>query len=153
MALAPEQYLLEHWKFNADQRLKTFNFFVAFSVFADGGVFAAIDRCAHPMVLMLLGGFIVVLAVVFALVDARCRALLHLSKEGLMHFEQGLQGHYRLFEKDRAISHPVVRLTVAFNTLFVHQGLFGMGVLIFGLLVSGVIDHGWGLEAMRLRCR
>lgn len=36
------QYPWDHWKFNADQRIKAFNFFVVFSVFADGGVFTAI---------------------------------------------------------------------------------------------------------------
>lgn len=31
------QYVWEHWKFNADQRIKAFNFFVVFAIFADGG--------------------------------------------------------------------------------------------------------------------
>lgn len=35
------QYLWDHWKINADQRIKAFNFFVVFSVFADGGVFSS----------------------------------------------------------------------------------------------------------------
>jgi hypothetical protein len=43
-------YLWEHWKFNADQRIKAFNFFVVFSVFANGGVFAAVEKCVHPVV-------------------------------------------------------------------------------------------------------
>ena len=44
---AEKEYLWEHFKFNADQRLKAFNFFVVFAVFADAGVFAALDRKGH----------------------------------------------------------------------------------------------------------
>lgn len=42
MSLTPDTYLWEHWKFNAEQRLKAFNFYVALSIFANGMVFAAL---------------------------------------------------------------------------------------------------------------
>lgn len=126
MSLSPEQYLFEHWKFNVDQRLKTFNFFVVFSIFANGGVFTAFERCTHPVVLFLLGGFVVILALVFGMMDARCRALLSMIKRGLGDYESGLPPHFRPFEADRATRSPLLRFTVAFNALFTLQCLFGL---------------------------
>lgn len=58
------QYLWDHFKFNAEQRLKGFNFFVLLSIFADGGVFTAIDRQFNPVLLALLGSFIIILVLV-----------------------------------------------------------------------------------------
>ena len=49
MALTAESYLWEHWKFNADQRLKAFNLYVVFSIFANGMVFTALDKRAQPL--------------------------------------------------------------------------------------------------------
>ena len=37
-----KDYLWAHFVFNAEQRLKAFNFFAIFSVFANGGVFATL---------------------------------------------------------------------------------------------------------------
>ena len=38
------EFIWEHFKLNAEQRLKGFNLFVVLSIFADGGVFTAIER-------------------------------------------------------------------------------------------------------------
>lgn len=134
MNMSPEEerYLWEHWKFNADQRLKAFNFFVAFSIFANGGVFTAFDRASHPIVLILLGGFVIFLAAIFAVVDSRCRRLLQITKKGLRAYEQLLRPESRLFINDSMHRSRVIRFTVAFNTLFVLQGLFGMMVVGYG---------------------
>ena len=59
METEERSYLWQHFVFNAEQRLKAFNFFVVFSVFANGGVFAAADRSSHGVVFLLIGGFIV----------------------------------------------------------------------------------------------
>ncbi len=70
----------DHFKFNADQRLKGFNFFVLLSIFADGGVFAALGNSnLDPRLLVLLGSLIVLLAFVFWLIDTRSRQLLNLT--------------------------------------------------------------------------
>jgi hypothetical protein len=65
------EYLWRHFAFNAEQRLKAFNFFVVFSVFANGGVFTALQKDADPLVLILIGGFVCALAAVFWIIDAR----------------------------------------------------------------------------------
>ncbi|HIV69514.1 MAG TPA: hypothetical protein H9903_01140 [Candidatus Aquabacterium excrementipullorum] len=152
MSLSQEQYLFEHWKFNVDQRLKTFNFFVAFSIFANGGVFTAFERCTHPVVLLLLGGFVVILALVFGMMDARCRALLRLIKRGLMDYEQNLPVHCRPFETDRARRNPLVRFTVAFNALFALQCLFGLITVAYALAAWATGGHGFPWPDWPLAC-
>ncbi len=136
MGLSPDTYLWEHWKFNAEQRLKAFNFYVALSIFANGMIFAALEKANHPAVLVLLGGFVCLLAVVFAVVDARSRHLLHLTKVGLKALEAGLPEHARLFLLDDQRRWRAVRYTVAFNLLVVAQ-------LIFGLMVAGYGVSRW----------
>lgn len=133
MSLSPDTYLWEHWKFNAEQRLKAFNFYVALSIFANGLIFAAFEKATHVAVLLLLGGFVCLLAIVFAIVDARSRHLLHLTKLGLKELEAGLPAHARLFLLDDERRWRAVRYTVAFNLLFVAQFVFGLMVLIHGL--------------------
>lgn len=132
MSAGEEQYLWEHWKFNADQRLKAFNFFVAFSIFANGGVFTAFDRSTHPIVLVLLGGFVVFLSMIFAMVDSRCRRLLRVTKAGLRAYELQLRPESRLFHNDDLGASRVIRFTVAFNTLFTLQCFFGLLVVGYG---------------------
>lgn len=126
-------YLWEHWKFNAEQRLKAFNFYVALSIFANGMVFTALEKSTHPAVLVLLGGFVGLLALVFAVVDARSRHLLHLTKQGLKVTEAELPEHARLFLHDDARRWRLVRYTAAFNLLFALQLLFGVAVVGWGL--------------------
>lgn len=138
-----KEYLWDHFKFNAEQRLKAFSFFVIFSVFADGGVFAAINRPADTAVFILIGGFICLLATVFFLIDVRSQGLLELAVPGLMDYEKRLPEHSRLFALDKAGRGCVFRYTVAFRILFSAQFLFGFGVLLYGLfLLTGVIVAG-----------
>ncbi len=139
-----DQYLLEHWKFNADQRLKTFNFFVAFSIFANGGVFTAFDRCSHALVLLLLGGFVVILSLTFMVVDSRCRRLLHLAKSGLKVQELNRTPQAQLFINDDERSGRLVRFTLAFNALFGLQAVFGFMVMAYAIL--GMTSASWGLD-------
>lgn len=132
MTLSAEAYLWEHWKFNADQRLKAFNFFVAFAIFANGMAFTALEKHAHPLVLVFLGGLAALLALVFAIVDWRSRHLLRLAKQGLKDFEKDLPPACRPFLLDDLNKQRWVRYTVAFNLLFALQLLFGLLVAGFG---------------------
>ena len=38
------EFVWAHFKLNAEQRLRGFNFFVVLAIFADGGVLAALQR-------------------------------------------------------------------------------------------------------------
>lgn len=127
------QYLWDHFKFNADQRLKGFNFFVLLSIFADGGVFTALEKGLSPSLLTLLGFFIIILATVFWLVDTRSQQLLRLAIPGLKDFEKCFKPNSRLFELDANAQGIIVRYTFAFRALLFCQLLFGLGVVFYGL--------------------
>lgn len=132
------QYLTEHYRFNAEQRLKGFNFFVVLSMFAEGGIFTAVEKSFHPLSLALLGGFVVILSAVFWLVDARSRELLSLSVPGLKQLERDFPESCRLFTRDAERKGSIVRYTFAIRTLLIGQFIFGAGVACYGL-------YNWGL--------
>ena len=123
----------DHFKFNAEQRLRGFNFFVLLSIFADGGVFTAMEKGFNPKLLLLLGLFIVVLAFVFWLVDARSRQLLNLTIPALKEIEASFPETHRLFAIDAASQGKVVRYTFAIRILLAVQLLFGLGVVVYGV--------------------
>ncbi|SHF75438.1 hypothetical protein SAMN04487965_2620 [Microbulbifer donghaiensis] len=127
------QYLCEHYRFNAEQRLKGFNFFVVLSMFAEGGIFTAVEKGFHPLILALLGGFVVILCAVFWLVDARSRQLLSLAVPGLKLLEQQLPEKSRIFSRDSEKRGSVVRYTFAIRALLIGQFIFGVGVACYGL--------------------
>jgi len=128
-------YLWEHWKFNADQRLKAFNFFVVFSVFANGGLFSAIEKCVHPSLILFIGLFIAALAFVFWLLDERSKILLHLSGPGIKAFEKlVIQENAQLFHLDEKNLTGMKRYTFAFRVLFALQFVFGGLAIFYGLI-------------------
>jgi hypothetical protein len=135
LAREEKEYLWAHFAFNADQRLKAFNFFVVFSVFANGGAFTAVDKCAHPVVMVLIGTFICILSIVFFVIDLRSQRLLRLATPGLKEYEKRFPEHSRLFAKEQNLNKKIVRYSVAFRVLFVTQFIFGIGVFVYGLSV------------------
>jgi hypothetical protein len=139
------QYLWEHWKFNADQRIKAFNFFVVFSVFANGGVFAAIDKCVYPIVFFLVAGFVCILAVVFFVIDVRSERLLKLTEPGLKAFELSLSESGRLFHRDSANRAGLIRFKFAFRALFAVQFAFGIAVAAYA--ASSTWPSAFGLSS------
>lgn len=122
----------DHFKFNAEQRLRGFNFFVLLSIFADGGVFAALEKGLNPRLLVLLGLFVALLAVVFWLVDTRSRQLLNLTIPALKEIESDFPESYRLFAIDAVAQGKLIRYTFAIRVLFIAQLLFGAGVVWYG---------------------
>lgn len=128
-----QQYLCEHYRFNAEQRLKGFNFFVVLSIFAEGGIFTAVEKGFHPLSLALLGGFVVILSAVFWLVDARSRELLGLAVPALKRLERDLPESSRIFSRDSAQKGTIVRYTFAIRALLIGQFIFGAGVACYGL--------------------
>lgn len=131
MEIEEKNYLWQHFVFNAEQRLKAFNFFVILSVFANGGVFAAAEKNLHGVVFILIGGFVVVSSVVFWMIDARSQELLQLAVPGLKEFEKQFPEHSRLFARD-SLRPKYVRYTYAFRALFALQLIFGLGAMAYG---------------------
>lgn len=124
------QFVWDHFKFNAEQRLKSFNFFLLLAIFANGGVFAAIQNKASSHVLVGLGLFLVLLAVVFWIADARSRQLIQLTIPALKEIELQFPEPYRLFHIDAAKQGRIMRYTFAFRLLLLCQLLFGAGLAI-----------------------
>jgi hypothetical protein len=127
------QFIWEHFKFNADQRLKSFNFFVLLSIFADGGVFTALEKNMAPQVLTLMGAFISLLSVVFWLVDSRSQNLLKLTIPALKEIESSFGEKSQLFRIDSLEQGKFVRYTFAIRTLLFCQFSLGIGVVIYGI--------------------
>jgi hypothetical protein len=123
----------DHFKFNAEQRLRGFNFFVLLSIFADGGVFTALGKGFNPELLLLLGSLVVVLAVVFWLVDTRSRQLLNLTIPALKEIESSFPETHRLFAIDAASQGKIIRYTFAIRMLLASQFFFGLGVVLHGV--------------------
>lgn len=128
------QYLYDHYRFNAEQRLRAFNFFVVLSMFADGGVFTAVEKSFHPLILVLLGGFVVIVSAVFWMMDLRSRQLLNLAVPGLRAMEQDLPQAARIFCNDLHTQSRVVRYTVAIRALILAQCVCGCAVVLYGML-------------------
>ncbi|HEX2604990.1 MAG TPA: hypothetical protein VHL60_10005 [Oxalicibacterium sp.] len=131
MDLEEKNYLWQHFVFNAEQRLKAFNFFVVFSVFANGGVFAAAEKQTHGAVFVLVGGFVIVLACVFWIIDARSQSL-QLAVPGLAEYEKRFSEQSRLFTNDSMKRRKFIRYTAAFRALFCLQAFFGLGAVVYG---------------------
>lgn len=126
-----KDYLWNHFHMNAGQRIQTFNFFVVFSVFANGGVFNAFEKAYHPVALILIGGFVVIISAVFYWVDRRSRALLDLSIAGLKSWENNQPREAHLFKLDIK-SRLTPSYTTAFRFLHGVEFLFGVGVIVVG---------------------
>jgi len=122
-----EQTLVwDHFKLNAEQRLKSFNFFLLVAIFVNGGVINAIDKKLSPALLLLLGIFLCVLSFVFWLADTRSKHLLKLSVDALLEMEASYQEKFQLFRIDKASRSAVSRYTVAIGTLLGVQFVFGL---------------------------
>jgi len=128
------EFVWAHFKLNAEQRLRGFNFFVVLAIFADGGVLAALQQGFSPGLLILLGAFTVLLAQVFWLVDARSRQLLlELTIVALKEMEADYPESYRLFAADALGQSRVISYTFAIRALLLAQMGFGLGVVGYGL--------------------
>lgn len=128
-----DELIWDHFKFNAEQRLKAFNFFLLFSIFTNGGVINAIDKHLSPWLLLLLGAFLCILSLVFWVADARSKHLLSLSVEAMLDIEKTYPEVCQIFRLDAKHRSTFVRYTVAFATLLIVQFAFGIGVMVYSL--------------------
>ncbi|WP_449427206.1 RipA family octameric membrane protein [Rhodanobacter umsongensis] len=128
-----DELIWDHFKFNAEQRLKAFNFFLLFSIFTNGGVINAIDKHLSPWLLLLLGVFLCILSAVFWIADSRSSQLLSLSVEAMLNIEKNYPAVCQIFRLDAEHRKKFVRYTVAFATLLIVQFAFGLGVVAYSL--------------------
>jgi len=131
-----DQFIWEHFKLNTESRLRGFNFFILLSIFADGGVFTALEKSFNPKLLILLGVFTALLAFVFWIMDVRSTRLLKLTIPALKDIESSFQTKCRIFAADAINQGWFFRFTFATRVLLLAQFLFGAGVLCFGIYLS-----------------
>ena len=127
-------YLWEHFKLHADQRIKTFNFYVVFAIFTDGAVYTVIDRGLHDSLLIILGIFIISLSIIFRIIDTRSRNLIDIAISGLKKLEENSPEYAKPFSIDSTKRKGAASYTCAFNLLFGLQVIFGLGLIVYTLV-------------------
>lgn len=127
------EFMWEHFKFNAEQRLKAFNYFVLLSIFANGGVISGLTTRVPPLIIMVLGGLLCILSVVFCIADNRSKGLLALSIGALRKIESEFPPECQIFRLDMERRHSAIRYSTAIAVLLATQFLFGLVVAGYGL--------------------
>ena len=136
-------YLTKVFLYIGDQRLKTFNYYaiiLAATVTMTGVAF----KEGGPAVFRLAGGLHVVIAFVFFMIDKRNRGLLGKARKALCACEKKAfpDLDYRLISNDEANKSMKslwlmrASYTIAFDTLYTAQVLFGIGIILWTFKVS-----------------
>jgi hypothetical protein len=98
--MTEDEFVWEHFKLNAEQRMQGFNFYIAFSIFSMGGVYAAFEKNINSNLIGLLGLFVSLLSFVFFLVDTRSKRLLEITIPAMKELESKFPETYQLFKND-----------------------------------------------------
>ena len=135
-------YLTKVFLYIGEQRLKTFNYYaiiLAATVTMTGVAF----KEGVPAVCGLAGGMHVVIAFVFFMIDTRNGVLLGSAREALLASEkEAFPKKYRLISNDQADKSGksrwrwIASYTIAFQTLYTAQVLFGIGIIVWTFKVS-----------------
>ena len=136
-------YLTKVFLYIGDQRLKTFNYYaiiLAATVTMTGVAF----KEGVPAVFRVAGGLHVVIAFVFFMIDKRNRGLLGKARKALCACEKKAfpDLDYRLISNDEANKSMKslwlmrASYTIAFDTLYTAQVLFGIGIILWTFKVS-----------------
>lgn len=80
------KYVLEHFKYLADQRMKTFNYYAIVVAASITGSVTAFDKCPWQMVVA-MGMVHLAMAWIFFIIDIRNCRLVHCTRQALIHFE------------------------------------------------------------------
>ena len=136
-------YLTKVFLYIGDQRLKTFNYYaiiLAATVTMTGVAF----KEGVPEVFRVAGGLHVVIAFVFFMIDKRNRVLLRKAREALCACEKEAftNDKYHIISNDQADKSGksrwrwIASYTIAFQTLYTAQVLFGIGIILWTFKVS-----------------
>ena len=97
-------YVLEHFKYLADQRMKTFNYYAIVVAAAISGSVAAFDKCPWQIVIG-MGGIHVCMALIFFGIDIRNSRLVFHARQALMSYEASLDIPFRVIQLDQGEEH------------------------------------------------
>jgi hypothetical protein len=125
-------YAWKHFTLIADQRLKTFNFYIIIVAAFTAATIAGFDKADHFWLLFACGFLHIVCSAVFFLIDERSRRLVNTPKHVLIGIEA--DNGWALFQRDVALQevlwNKVASYTGAFRLAFLSQFMFGVMVVI-----------------------
>jgi hypothetical protein len=129
------EYAWKHFTVIADQRLKTFNFYIIIVAASIAATVAAVEKTKSYGLMLACGLMHPVCALVFFLVDERSRRLVNIPKEKLMQFED--KNGWELFRKDITMQegcwNKLTSYTAAFRVAFFFQTVFGGWIVIMAV--------------------
>ena len=135
-------YLTKVFLYIGEQRLKTFNYY-AIILAATVGMTGIAVKEGFPALCVVAGGMHVIIAFVFFVIDTRNRGLLGRAREALLACEkEAFPKKYRLISNDQADKSGksrwrwIASYTIAFQTLYTAQVLFGIGIILWTFKVS-----------------
>ena len=136
-------YLTKVFLYIGDQRLKTFNYYAIILAATVGMTGIAVKEGLQALCVV-AGGMHVIIAFVFFMIDKRNRGLLGKARKALCACEKKAfpDLDYRLISNDEANKSMKslwlmrASYTIAFDTLYTAQVLFGIGIIVWTFKVS-----------------
>lgn len=127
----------KHFVFIADQRLRSFNFYIILLAASIGGTIAVFEKIGRFTPVLMCGLWHIVVGAVFVAMDIRSRRLLEVPKEALRWFESheswtGPKLILRDDERMRGFAR-FISFTSAFRSTFVGQALIGGWIVCYAL--------------------
>lgn len=125
-------YAWKHFDVIADQRLRTFNFYVILLAASIGASLAAVRGNPNSFVFLVIGFFCIAIGIIFFLIEVRTRRLLEIPKNVLTILENDADWpeDLRLFNKDnfnnRSWKKRLISYTIAFRSAFVLHICYGV---------------------------
>lgn len=125
----------KHFAVIAEQRLKTFNFYVVLLAASVGAALTALEREANPYVIFVCGLFCIGSGISFLIIEIRSRRLLDIPKQVLTKLEVGDHwlDDYRLFSVDNlrqaGMWKKLISYSFAFRATMTVHIIFGIALL------------------------
>ena len=132
-------YAMQHFSFIADQRMKTFNFYVILFAAAIAATLSAIDKLPKVSSFVFCGAIHILIAGIFFVMDQRSRRLVKLSLRAVRRIEvsddwpDAARLAIRDAEEMSLWPHRIISFTGAFNFVFLAQALVGVGIVVCGV--------------------
>jgi hypothetical protein len=125
-------YAWKHFSAIAEQRIKTFNFYVILLAASIGATLTIFEKLKEPDLLIVCGSANIVIALIFFLIDQRGRRLIQIPKDALIEIEtsKGWNFFTRDVKETALPLNRFVSFTVAFRIAFLAQTAFGVWVLV-----------------------
>lgn len=146
-------YAWKYFSLHADQRLKTFHFYVIISSLLTGAILALSKNIDEPILVTPICYLITLFSFVFWRLDARNKFLIKHAEDALKKLEKLQEGHSSSFElihlftdeesktstvtNNKTIVNKILNLSYSkcFNLVFIG---FGVSSLVTGLVITSV---------------